>query len=245
MEPWSISPAQQQISQATSPFGAPEPSFARGFGPPPRGVARPWLLISHRQYPAATVEPVISRDQLLEVTRYPVRLAGVRFPQRPRCRRCHDARELAQRANQLALPLVAQQPELGVIGADPEVGGVAQMMADAQHHALHRVTEPFRALAPGQDRVQRRARVGEQVGADVRPDVGVAHLPVQDSWNDLVHCRQAYDGLAGGEDTQGGVLDLGQVPPRLAAPSTPFSVARGGRSAIGTSATLRSSHGRR
>jgi uncharacterized LabA/DUF88 family protein len=41
-EPWSISQAQQQISQPASPFAAPEPSFARGFGPQPRDVAQPY-----------------------------------------------------------------------------------------------------------------------------------------------------------------------------------------------------------
>ena len=38
---WDISTAQQHIGQDDSPFGAPAPSFARGFGPQPRGVASP------------------------------------------------------------------------------------------------------------------------------------------------------------------------------------------------------------
>jgi uncharacterized LabA/DUF88 family protein len=38
-EPWSIASAYQQIRQPQSPFGAPEPSPARGFGPVPRGPA--------------------------------------------------------------------------------------------------------------------------------------------------------------------------------------------------------------
>ncbi|MGO8950863.1 MAG: NYN domain-containing protein [Ktedonobacterales bacterium] len=36
---WDISTAQQNIRQQDSPFGAPAPTFARGFGPQPRGVA--------------------------------------------------------------------------------------------------------------------------------------------------------------------------------------------------------------
>jgi uncharacterized LabA/DUF88 family protein len=36
---WDISTAQQYVRQEDSPFGAPAPSFARGFGPQPRGVA--------------------------------------------------------------------------------------------------------------------------------------------------------------------------------------------------------------
>lgn len=40
-QPWEISAAQEQMRQSESPFGAPEPSFARGFGPQPRGVAGP------------------------------------------------------------------------------------------------------------------------------------------------------------------------------------------------------------
>jgi uncharacterized LabA/DUF88 family protein len=39
--PWTLAEAQQQINRPDSPFGAPEPSFARGFGPQPRGVAGP------------------------------------------------------------------------------------------------------------------------------------------------------------------------------------------------------------
>jgi len=38
---WDISSAQQYIRREDSPFGAPAPSFARGFGPQPRGVANP------------------------------------------------------------------------------------------------------------------------------------------------------------------------------------------------------------
>ncbi len=38
---WNIGSAYQQMNQPTSPFGAPEPSFARGFGPQPSGVAGP------------------------------------------------------------------------------------------------------------------------------------------------------------------------------------------------------------
>ena len=41
-QPWEIAPGpQQQTRQPESPFGSPEPSFARGFGPQPRGVAGP------------------------------------------------------------------------------------------------------------------------------------------------------------------------------------------------------------
>ena len=38
---WDIASGAQQLRQRESPFGAPEPSFARGFGPQPRGVAGP------------------------------------------------------------------------------------------------------------------------------------------------------------------------------------------------------------
>lgn len=38
---WDIGSGTQQLRQRESPFGAPEPSFARGFGPQPRGVAGP------------------------------------------------------------------------------------------------------------------------------------------------------------------------------------------------------------
>ena len=38
---WDISSAQQYIRREDSPFGAPAPSFARGFGPQPHGVANP------------------------------------------------------------------------------------------------------------------------------------------------------------------------------------------------------------
>jgi uncharacterized LabA/DUF88 family protein len=40
-EPWSMSAAQQQMQDAASPFGSPEPSFAHGFGPQSSGVASP------------------------------------------------------------------------------------------------------------------------------------------------------------------------------------------------------------
>jgi uncharacterized LabA/DUF88 family protein len=40
-QPWDIGAGEQQIRQPQSPFGAPEPSFARGFGPQPRGAAGP------------------------------------------------------------------------------------------------------------------------------------------------------------------------------------------------------------
>ena len=36
---WDISSAQQYVRRDDSPFGAPAPSFARGFGPQPRGVS--------------------------------------------------------------------------------------------------------------------------------------------------------------------------------------------------------------
>lgn len=38
---WETASAQEGTRGTTSPFGAPEPSFARGFGPQPRGVAQP------------------------------------------------------------------------------------------------------------------------------------------------------------------------------------------------------------
>jgi len=39
--PWDIATGQQRTRQPESPFASPEPSFARGFGPQPRGVAGP------------------------------------------------------------------------------------------------------------------------------------------------------------------------------------------------------------
>jgi uncharacterized LabA/DUF88 family protein len=62
---WTISQAQQQISQAASPFGAPEPSFSRGFGPQPRGVAQPY----HESLTRPRTEreaPAISTSQLAQ-----------------------------------------------------------------------------------------------------------------------------------------------------------------------------------
>jgi uncharacterized LabA/DUF88 family protein len=38
-EPWNVANAYQQMRQPQSPFGAPEPTSARGFGPAPRGAA--------------------------------------------------------------------------------------------------------------------------------------------------------------------------------------------------------------
>jgi uncharacterized LabA/DUF88 family protein len=40
-EPWSLASAYEQIGQPRSPFSAPEPSPARGFGAPSRGAAGP------------------------------------------------------------------------------------------------------------------------------------------------------------------------------------------------------------
>lgn len=39
--PWSMSTAQQHVQEPAGPFGSPEPSFARGFGPQTSGVAAP------------------------------------------------------------------------------------------------------------------------------------------------------------------------------------------------------------
>ena len=39
--PWEMATAQQHVQEPESPFGAPEPSFARGFGPQSSGVAAP------------------------------------------------------------------------------------------------------------------------------------------------------------------------------------------------------------
>ena len=38
---WDMSTAQQHVQEPASPFGSPEPSFARGFGPQSAGVAGP------------------------------------------------------------------------------------------------------------------------------------------------------------------------------------------------------------
>ena len=40
-QPWDVSAGTRQVRQPESPFGSPEPSYARGFGPQPRGVAGP------------------------------------------------------------------------------------------------------------------------------------------------------------------------------------------------------------
>jgi hypothetical protein len=70
---------------------------------------------------------------------------------------------------------------------DAEALGAAPVVADGEHDPLDVVADPAGALALGKDRVERGARVGEQVGADVHADVRVAHLPVQDAGDDFVH----------------------------------------------------------
>lgn len=66
-QPWSISQAQQQISQPASPFGAPEPTFPRGFGPQPRGVAQPYHESLTRTTRTDREAPPISPNQLAQV----------------------------------------------------------------------------------------------------------------------------------------------------------------------------------
>ncbi len=63
---WDIADAQRQIQRPESPFSSPEPSFARGFGPQPSGVAGP----ARETYPRTgrtdrgTDAPPISANQL-------------------------------------------------------------------------------------------------------------------------------------------------------------------------------------
>jgi len=66
-QPWSISQAQQQISQPSSPFGAPEPSSPHGFGPQPRGVAQPYHEPLTRPLRTDREAPPISPNQLAQV----------------------------------------------------------------------------------------------------------------------------------------------------------------------------------
>jgi uncharacterized LabA/DUF88 family protein len=63
---WNIGSAYQQMNQPTSPFGAPEPSFARGFGPQPSGVAGPAREVYPRTgRPERGIDaPPISANQL-------------------------------------------------------------------------------------------------------------------------------------------------------------------------------------
>lgn len=68
-EPWNVADAYQQIGQPQSPFGAPEPSPARGFGPVPRGTAGSAPERSGRaaRGERATDAPPISANQLATV----------------------------------------------------------------------------------------------------------------------------------------------------------------------------------
>jgi uncharacterized LabA/DUF88 family protein len=68
-QPWNIGSAYQQMNQPTSPFAAPEPSFARGFGPQPSGVAGPAREVYPRTgRPARGIDaPPMSANQLGQV----------------------------------------------------------------------------------------------------------------------------------------------------------------------------------
>lgn len=65
-EPWNIASAHQQMGQPRSPFGAPEPNMARGFGPQPHGVAGPAPERTGRgaRGERATDAPPMSANQL-------------------------------------------------------------------------------------------------------------------------------------------------------------------------------------
>ncbi len=55
--PYHVSTGLQQLGQPQSPFSGPEPSSARGFGPVPRGVARPAERGVQMPRPERAVEP--------------------------------------------------------------------------------------------------------------------------------------------------------------------------------------------
>jgi hypothetical protein len=85
-----------------------------------------------------------------------------------------------------------QVREARAVGEDghAEAGGAAHVVAAGQHRALHVVADPAGSLALGEDRIERRAGVREQVGADVDAEVGVTRLPVQDAGDHLLHARK-------------------------------------------------------
>ncbi len=64
---WSITQGQQQLRQAGTPFGSPEPSFTKGFGPQPRGVAQPYRESLARTARPEREAPPISTNQLAQV----------------------------------------------------------------------------------------------------------------------------------------------------------------------------------
>ncbi len=67
-QPYQITNGLQQIGQPQSPFGGPEPSSARGFGPVPRGVASPAERSVRMPRPERTVETNnISASQLATI----------------------------------------------------------------------------------------------------------------------------------------------------------------------------------
>src|SRR3954452_3398345 len=99
--------------------------------PQPRAGQRRRRLVPQREHAAGVVEAVVGAGQLLEVTGDAVRLAQLR-------RAGDDARELAQRAEQVALAVVAEQRRVEVVAAvDAHLRGVAQQRRDPRVCVLH------------------------------------------------------------------------------------------------------------
>ena len=68
LPPYQVSTGLQQLGQPQSPFAGPEPSSARGFGPVPRGVARPAERSVQMPRQDRTVEPgAVSVNQLATI----------------------------------------------------------------------------------------------------------------------------------------------------------------------------------
>jgi uncharacterized LabA/DUF88 family protein len=65
---WDITGSQQAVRQPESPFGAPEPSYVRGFGPQPRGVAGPAREVYTRPGRGTDVPPMSSNQLANTVT---------------------------------------------------------------------------------------------------------------------------------------------------------------------------------
>jgi uncharacterized LabA/DUF88 family protein len=66
--PYQVSAGLQQVGQPQSPFSGPEPSSARGFGPVPRGVAKPAERGVQMPRQDRTVDPgAVSVNQLATI----------------------------------------------------------------------------------------------------------------------------------------------------------------------------------
>ncbi len=87
---WGIESAQQTLRQPESPFAGPEPSFARGFGPQPRGIATPAREVYTRPgRERGTDVPPMSSNQLASMVTQAIQqqtdrlLSEMRYQQQP------------------------------------------------------------------------------------------------------------------------------------------------------------------